>query len=535
MRSICLYFQVHQPYRLKTYRFFHIGDDHQYFDEYQNRSIIRRVSEKCYLPANKMMLSLIREYGSAFRVSYSISGPALEQLQQYAPEVIQSFRELANTGCVEFLSEPYAHSLASLGSPEEFVRQVKLHSETIEKIFGQRPVTIRNAELIYSDKIGSMVADMGYTTMMTEGAKHILGWKSPNYMYCSSVNPKLKLLLRNFRLSDDISFRFSNHSWAEWPLTTEKFVGWLNQIAPMEEVVNVALDYETIGERQWKETGIFEFFKSLPKAVFSRSNFTFSTPKELADKLQPVASIHVPYPISWADEERDLTSWLGNELQDEAFAKLYSVQEKVSRSTDPDLQRDWRLLQTSDHFYYMCTKWFSDGGIHKYFNPYPSPYEAFINYMNVLSDFILRVENGSAVQAIVQKSVRKTKSGDKVKESKKPVVKVKTRGEKPVERRPKQKKEAVKKDKKSPEFTIDNIVLLSDRKIKTLVKNIDIETLTVALKGSGKEIKEKIEKNLGKTGMKKYSELLPSLKKVKTSEVEKQRKKVEKEIISLMK
>jgi alpha-amylase len=404
MRSICLYFQVHQPFRLKTYRFFNIGDDHQYFDDYLNRSILRRVSEKCYMPANKIMLGLIREYGSAFRISYSISGTAVEQLQQYAPEVIESFKELSATGCVEFLAEPYAHSLASLNSKEEFLHQVKLHSDTIEKIFGQRPSTFRNSELIYSDKIGGMIAEMGFSTMMTEGAKHILGWKSPNYLYCSSVNPKLKLLFRNFRLSDDISFRFSDHAWAEWPLTTEKFVGWLNRVDPQEEVVNVAMDYETIGERQWKETGIFDFFKSLPKAVFSRSNFTFNTPADLNDKLQPVSSVHVPFPISWADEEKDLNSWLGNELQDEAFAKLYSVREKVSQCKDAALQRDWRLLQTTDHFYYMSTKWFSDGGIRKYFNPYPSPYEAFINYMNVISDFILRVEReldqNKGVQAI---------------------------------------------------------------------------------------------------------------------------------------
>ncbi len=394
MRSICLYFQVHQPFRLKTYRFFNIGDDHHYYDDFQNRSIIRRVAEKCYIPANKLMLSLIQEYGSAFKLSYSISGTALEQLQHYAPEVIKSFRELADTGSVEFLAEPYAHSLASLNNTDEFRHQVIIHSDTIEKLFGQRPKTFRNSELIFSDRIGEMIHDMGYTTMMTEGAKHILGWKSPNFMYCSAVNPKLRILLRNFRLSDDISFRFSNHAWSEWPLTTEKFVGWMNQIDPLDQVVNVFINYETLGERQWKETGIFEFFKSLPKTVFSKSNYTFNVPSELAEELQPVGPIQVPFPISWADEERDLTSWLGNELQDEAFGKLYSVEEKVKHCTDPSIQRDWQLLQTTDHFYYMCTKWFSDGAIHKYFNPYPSPYEAFINYMNVLSDFILRVEKG---------------------------------------------------------------------------------------------------------------------------------------------
>ena len=244
-----------------------------------------------------------------------------------------------------------------------------------------------------------MVADMGFSTLITEGAKHILGWKSPNYMYCSARTPKLKLLFRNFRLSDDIAFRFSTHAWPEWPLTTEKFTGWLNKIEPREEVVNIFIDYETIGERQWKETGIFDFFKALPKVVLSKSNFRFSTPSELTNLLQPVAQLHVPHPISWADEERDLTSWLGNELQDEAFSKLYALNERIQTLDDPAIERDWQYLQTSDHFYYMCTKWFSDGTVHKYFNPYPSPYEAFINYMNVLSDFTIRVE-----EAIAKKS-----------------------------------------------------------------------------------------------------------------------------------
>lgn len=397
MRSICLYFQVHQPFRLRTYRFFNIGQDHHYYDDYQNRHIIRRVAEKSYLPANKLMLDLIREFGSAFRISFSISGTALEQMEMHVPEVIQSFRKLADTGQVEFLAETYAHSLASLGNKEEFYRQVDLHRRKVEALFGVKPVTFRNTELIYSDQIGEMVADMGFHTMMTEGAKHILGWKSPNFMYCNNINPKLKVLLRNFRLSDDLTFRFSNPEWSEWPLTAEKFVKWLNAIDAKEEVVNLFLDYETIGEHQWKETGIFDFFKHLPSTVFSNSNFTFNTPDELYAKLQPVSAISVPHPISWADEERDLTAWLGNELQDEAFAKLYAIAPIVGASTNPAIQKDWLYLQTSNHFYYMCTKWFSAGEVHKYFNPYGSPYEAFINYMNVLSDFLIRAEDAASV------------------------------------------------------------------------------------------------------------------------------------------
>jgi alpha-amylase len=399
MRSICLSFQVHQPFRLRTYRFFNIGEDHQYYDEYQNRYIARRVAEKCYIPANKMLLDLIKEYGDAFKVSFSISGTALDQFAQYTPEVLKSFRQLAETGSVEFIAAPYAHSLSALNNQDEFIRQVDLHRKAIRGYFGQDPVTFRNTEMIYSDRIGEIVAEMGFSAMLTEGAKHILGWKSPNYLYCNAINPKLKVLLRNFRLSDDIAFRFSTQAWSEWPLTTEKFTGWLNKIDPAEEVVNIFLDYEAIGERQWKESGIFDFFKSLPHAVFKHTNFTFANPSEVAKNLQPVSAIHVTHPISWADEERDLTSWLGNELQDEAFSKLYSIAGQVTQTGDPDIIKDWQYLQTADHLYYMCTKWFSDGAVHKYFNPYPSPYEAFINYMNVLSDFLIRVENAVNVPA----------------------------------------------------------------------------------------------------------------------------------------
>ena len=392
MRSVCLYFQVHQPFRLRTYRFFNIGHDHYYYDDYQNRHIIRRVAEKCYLPANRMMLQLINEFGKAFKVSYSISGTALDQFTQYVPEVIDSFRQLAATGCVEFISETEYHSLASLGNEQEFIRQVEMHHKRIEELFGQKPQTFRNSELIYSDAIGETVANLGYHTMLTEGAKHILGWKSPNYIYCNNLNPKLRLLLRNFRLSDDISFRFSEQRWSEWPLTAEKFVGWLNAIDPHEEVVNLFMDYETIGEHQWKETGIFDFFYHLPSAVFSNSNFSFATPEELYQRLQPMAAISVQHAISWADEERDLTAWKGNELQAEAFSKLYSMANDLARCNDPIIHRDWGYLQSSNHFYYMSTKWFSAGEVHKNFNPYSSPYDAFINYMNAISDFAIRVE-----------------------------------------------------------------------------------------------------------------------------------------------
>jgi alpha-amylase len=552
MRSICLYFQVHQPYRLRTYRFFNIGDDHYYYDDYQNRHIIRRVAEKCYLPANKMMLDLIREYGNAFKISFSISGTAIDQLQKYAPEVIDSFRQLAKTGCVEFLAETYSHSLSSVRNKEVFFQQIDQHVNAMETLFDQKPVTFRNTELIYSDGIGEMVAEKGFMTMMTEGARNILGWKSPNYMYCNAINPKLKLLLRNFRLSDDLAFRFSNQSWPEWPLTAEKFVGWLNAIDAKEEVVNVFIDYETIGERQWKETGIFEFFKSLPKTVFSQSNFSFNTPRELNDHLQPIASLHVPFPISWADEERDLTSWLGNELQDEAFSKLFQTWDKVKVSDDPDILADWGKLQTSDHFYYMCTKWFSDGAVHKYFNPYSSPYEAFINYMNVLSDFIIRLDDAIVVKEVETSQVKKVleikkePAEEKISNKNKtlsvrsgklkleePVIELKKKG-----RIPKQitestglKKEKIK-DEPFKSMDFEDIINLSDKKIKEIIKTLPLETVSYAMKGADKEIRSKVEKNLGKKALDTYHELLKQLKHITTADVKKYRKEIIKQIKS---
>ncbi len=396
MRSICFYFQVHQPFRLKNYRFFQIGQDHHYYDDYQNRFIMRRVADKCYLPTNRLMLDLIREHGKAFKICYSISGTALDQFEMYAPEVLDTFRELEATGCVEFLSETYCHALPSLKSKDEFIAQVEMNRKRIKELIGAETRAFRNTELIYSDGIGEMVAEMGFETMLTEGARHILGWKSPNYLYCNAINPKLKLLLKNFRLSDDIAFRFSQQSWSEWPLTTEKFVDWLNAVDPQQQVVNLFMDYETFGEHQWPETGIFDFLRALPGRVFSHSNYTFNTPSEVSNELQPVAPIHVPYPISWADEERDLTAWLGNELQDDAFDRVYAIEHLVKQAGNEHLLRDWRFLQTSDHFYYMCTKWFSDGDVHKYFNPYGSPYDAYINYMNILSDFIARIETASS-------------------------------------------------------------------------------------------------------------------------------------------
>jgi len=396
MQSICFYFQVHQPLRLRRYRFFDIGEAHNYFDDYANAEIVRKVANKCYLPMNALLLELIQRYGERFKVAFSISGVALDQFERFTPEVIDSFRALAQTGCVEFLAEPYAHSLAALRDPDEFKRQVRLQSEKIQTLFGIISETFRNTELIYSDEIGKLVSTLGYNQMLTEGAKHILGWRSPNFVYHNPQMPRLKLLLKNFQLSDDIAFRFSNRGWSGWPLTAEKYVHWLTALPGDSQVVNLFMDYETFGEHQWAETGIFEFMRALPGAIFQSSSFNFLMPKEVAAQYQSVGPLYVTHPISWADEERDLTAWLGNELQNEAFSNVYALSERVRALGNDDLTRTWMYLQTSDHFYYMCTKWFSDGDVHKYFNPYDSPYEAFVNYMNVLSDFLLELKKAES-------------------------------------------------------------------------------------------------------------------------------------------
>ncbi|MBR4233220.1 MAG: glycoside hydrolase family 57 protein [Bacteroidales bacterium] len=393
-KSICLYFQVHQPTRLRLYRFFDIGKDSHYYDDFANRTILKRIAQKCYLPMNELLLEAVKKNKGKFKLAFSITGSALEQFDRYAPEVIDSFRKLAETGCVEFLCETYNHSLSSLVSQQEFEHQVNKHKAAIEQYFGVTPKTFRNTELIYSDAIGAAVYDLGFKTMLTEGARHIMGWRSPNYIYNNDLKPDLKLLLRNYGLSDDIAFRFSNRGWQEWPLTVEKFVDWLKSAEG--EIVNLFMDYETFGEHQGAECGIFEFMRALPDAVAKDKELEFVTPERAAAKHKSVGDLSVPQPISWADEERDTSAWLGNELQQDAFNKLYALQEKLSILNDAALWNDFGHLQESDHLYYMCTKFFSDGEVHKRFNPYDTPYEAFINYMNVLSDFIIRVNNAIA-------------------------------------------------------------------------------------------------------------------------------------------
>ncbi|MCH5331695.1 MAG: glycoside hydrolase family 57 protein [Alistipes sp.] len=405
MKTVCFYFQVHQPWRLKTYRFFNMGKDHNYLDDLSNRSIMQKVARQCYLPMNALLLKLLRENKGRFRCSFSITGTAVEQFKAYAPEVLESFRALADTGYVEFLAETYSHSLAALSSKEDFIDQVKLHTAMIRKEFGQKPTAFRNTELIYSDAIAATVSDMGFRVMLAEGAKHVLGWKSPDFVYVDAAEQRLRLLLRNYKLSDDIAFRFSNQGWSEYPLSAEKYASWLS--AENGEVINLFMDYETFGEHQKASTGILDFFKALPAAILAYGDMEFDTVTSAAEKHQPVSVLHCPHVMSWADEERDITAWLGNELQNEAFSKLYALKDKIKALKNSDFDYVWRFMQTSDHFYYMATKWLSDGDVHAYFNPYGSSYEAFINYMNVLSDFNIEIDKALEAKGAAKSAARR--------------------------------------------------------------------------------------------------------------------------------
>ena len=392
-KSICIYFQIHHPERLRKYQFFDIGKKHNYFDNYANRSELEDLAENCYLPANALLLDLIKKYEGTFKVAFSISGSAIDQLEMHTPEVIRSFQELAQTGQVEFLAETYSHSLASLSEDtDEFELQVKRHSAAIKELFGKKPVTFRNTSLIYSDKIGKRVADLGFKTMLTDGAKHVLGWKSPNFVYKNALDENLNLLLKNSKLSDDIAIRFSDKNWSEYPLTSEKYADWVSHSLQDTEVLNLFMNYEVIGHYNRAESGIFEFLRYFIQQITENPNYQFLLPKEVTKKHTAKDILPVPYPISWTDEERDITSWLGNELQKEAFTELFKIQPLVKKKKNAELNEDYSRLQASEHFYFMRTKLFSGADYHKYILPYESPYEAFINYMNVLSDFIERVK-----------------------------------------------------------------------------------------------------------------------------------------------
>jgi len=389
MASVCFYFQVHQPYRLRRYTIF--DRDSKYFDDFINAEICRKVANKCYLPSNLLFLELIKKYQGKFKVSYSITGILLEQLQLYAPQVLASFQELAATGCVEFLAETYHHSLSFLYSVNEFIEQIKAHQQTIQQFFGQNPRIFRNTELIYNNALADLVNQIGgFDAILTEGADHILGHRSPNFVYCPPNHNRLKLLLKNYHLSDDIAFRFSNRAWNQWPLKADKFASWINAVNSNGFVVNLFMDYETFGEHQWTDTGIFNFMRHLPDEILKHPNNNFKTPSEVVAAYDAVDVIDVPCTISWADIERDLSAWLGNPMQESSLAQLYGLESKVKNTKDEQIIADWRKLQISDHFYYMCTKWFADGDVHKYFNPYDSPYDAYINFMNVLDNLDYR-------------------------------------------------------------------------------------------------------------------------------------------------
>ena len=390
MVSICFYFQVHQPFRLRQYQVFDIGTGKSYFNDNKNREILLKVAHKSYLPTNKVLHDLCRKYPK-FKISFSFSGVVLDQFEEYCPEVLESFQKLVQTGQVEILAETYHHSLAFLYSEKEFEEQVKLHQQKIRKLFGINPTVFRNTELIYNNALAKKVEQMGYKVVLLEGWDHYLQWRSPNFVY-KPVNSNIPLLLKNYKLSDDLAFRFSNTGWKEHPLTVEKYAQWINSINGNGDTVNLFMDYETFGEHQWESTGIFDFLRQLPGELLKHPDNSFKFPSEAA-RFPQRGELDIHHPLSWADMERDVSAWIGNEMQRSAIAKLYSLEEDIKRSGNAKLLSDWRKLQISDHFYYMCTKWFNDGDVHKYFNPYDNPYDGFIYFMNVFKDLQQRIKS----------------------------------------------------------------------------------------------------------------------------------------------
>ncbi len=386
MPSICFYFQVHQPFRIKDYSFFDIGNSHFYEDEIKNEAILNKVADKCYLKTNKKMLELIQRHEGKFKISYSISGTAMEQFEKYRPDVLQSFIDLSNTGCVEFLSETYSHSLSFLYSKTEFKRQVDEHTKMIKKHFNQVPKVFRNTELIYNNELASYIEGMGYKGIVCEGVDRILGERSPNFLYQGVGTKSIKLLLKNYKLSDDIAFRFSDKGWKEFPLTADKFKHWVHKIAGHGETVNLFMDYETFGEHQWESTGIFDFLDRLPAEILQHPDFNFKTPSEIIETYSARDVYDAHNFTSWADTERDLSAWLSNSMQQESIKRIYSIEKEILACEDPALLKIWERLQTSDHYYYMCTKFWNDGDVHKYFSPFDSPYDAYMYFMNVFSD-----------------------------------------------------------------------------------------------------------------------------------------------------
>ena len=389
MKTICLYFEIHQIIHLKRYRFFDIGTDHYYYDDYENDRTIGDIAERSYMPALNAFLEMIKEHGDYFKVAFSLSGVGIEQLEMHAPQVLAKLQELNDTGCVEFLAEPYSHGLSSLANEECFIADVKKQMAKMEEYFGKKPTVLRNSSLIYSDEIGNLAASMGFKGMLTEGAKHVLGWKSPHYVYNCCMAPNLKLLLRDVELSDDISLRFSNTDWPGYPLFADNYINKIASMPDNEQVINIFMELLALGISQPLSSNILEFIKALPRCA-KQKGITFSTPSEICGKMKSVGDLYVPDTLSWVDEERDVSSWLGNPMQREAFNKLYSIADRVRIANDPRINQDWDYLQASNNFRFMTTKP-SNVGLDR--GIYSSPFDAFTNYMNILGDFINRVNS----------------------------------------------------------------------------------------------------------------------------------------------
>ncbi len=394
-RAIVLYLHVHQPYRVRHYSIFDTGKRHDYFDapdgdRTNNADIVRKVAEKSYLPTNERLLRMLHD-NPEFKLSLSITGTIIDQLERYAPHVLESFKEVVATGRVEIVAETYHHSLAFFYSRSEFEAQVKMHREKIHKVFGVTPTAFRNTELSYNNDLAYWADKAGYKAILCEGWDPVMGWRSPNFVYRPTYTDNIRVLTKNYKLSDDIAFRFSNKQWEEYPLTTDKYIDWLNTSWD-QPLINLFMDYETFGEHQWEDSGIFNFLEHLPKAWLKNKEHTFMTVTEAATTFDAVDDLDVPNTITWADTERDLTAWLGNMMQQGSITALYGLQEPIMATHDLALIEDWRRLQTSDHFYYMCTKWWSDGDVHAYFSPYESPYIAYMNYMNAWHDLKYRLK-----------------------------------------------------------------------------------------------------------------------------------------------
>jgi len=388
MKKICFHFQISQPFRLRTYRFFDINENHDYYDDYQNHYLTQRLAERCYLPANKMMLELIEKYNKQFKLSFSISGSSIMLFKKYCPEVIDSFKTLIDTGCVEITGNTFTHSIASLNNKTTFLEQVHLQEKLLKETFGVKPKSFCNTEIIYSDEIGEWLSEAGYQVVLTEGARHILGWKNTSFLYCNPYQTDLRLLLRSYRLCDDITLRFQDKTWDQYPLTAEKYLQFLNDTMGASDgpLFNFFWDYETMGEHYPAETGIFDFFNSLIDKLVQNGNFEFITPMNVLTLDTPVSTLHAPWPISCSGEEKDTNEWIGNNLQQEAFDQLFKLEELYNKSKNKEAKLAWLRLQGADHFNFMSDKWLEHRFVKRNFEVYSSPYQAFINYMNVLND-----------------------------------------------------------------------------------------------------------------------------------------------------